>query len=211
MISMEQLIEIKTVPIEFEYKVQHAKLEYADSTQPSYNLTRANGSFHVTHQYPRIHIDTTELRSSMNLKSVFRSTADAAEEGMQAAMEATSQIAEEGNALMNIQDGMDVATLIQNEAMDQYQSSLDSITTAIPSVPADISWDPGQLSIQYNADKLAFDWRTSDKVEKSFTPAKIDFLVKQYAHIEFKYLGKPMYIPPSASPDYKPPKMDVSA
>lgn len=208
---MEQLLEINTVPLEFEYKMQHAKLEYADSTQPSYNLTRMNGSYNVTHQYPRIHIDTTELRSSMNLKSVFRSTADAAEEGMQAAMEATSQIAEEGNALMNIQDGMDVATLIQNEAMDRYQSSLDSVTAAIPSVPADISWEPGQLSIQYDTDKLAFDWRTSNNIEKSFTPAKFELYVKQYAHIEFKFLGKPNYVPPSASPDYVPPKMDVSA
>lgn len=204
-------MEIKTVPIEFEYKVQHARLEYSSATQPSYNLTRMSGSYEVNHQYPRIHIDTTELRNSMNLKSVFRSEADAAEAGMQAAMEATSRIAEEGNALMNIQDGMDVATLIQNEAMEQYESAFNTVTAAIPSVPADISWEPGRLSVQYETDKLAFDWRTSDKVEKAFTPAKIEFHVKQYAHIEFNYLGKPNYVPPSASPDYEPPQMDVSA
>lgn len=206
---MEQLIEIQTVPLVLEYKTQDAKLDYS-AVKPSYDMTRVNGTLEISHQYPRLHIDTTELRNSMNLKTPSRFAQDNAEAGMQAAMEATSRIAEEGNAIMNTQDGMNFATLIFNNTMQEYQNSMDCTMAAMPSVPADVSWDPGQFSLQYSADKLVFDWNTQ-KAEAKFVPANIEFQVKQYAKIEFIYHGKPVYVPPSASPDYQPKKMDISA
>jgi hypothetical protein len=91
------------------------------------------------------------------------------------------------------------------------QSSLDTALAFLPSVPAEISWEPQQLSMKYEMDKLSFVWRTSQQPDMQYTPASIEYHVKQYPKLEIEYIGKPMYVPPSASPDYVPPKLDMTA
>ena len=68
-----------------------------------------------------------------------------------------------------------------------------------------------QLKNQYEIDRQSYDWIAENKPKVKFTPASVEFLVKEYAHLEVKFLGKPQYVPPSASPDYKPPELNVSA
>ena len=147
----------------------------------------------------------------MGLKSVFRASEESAQSGMEAAMSATARIAREGNMLMDIQNGMNIPTIEENNYFQRVQNSIETVMAAIPSVPANISWEPQQLSMQYEADKLRFQWRTQNKVQMEFTPASVDFLVKEYPHLEIEYVGKPLYVPPSASPDYEPPALDVTA
>ena len=100
---------------------------------------------------------------------------------------------------------------IADIAYQNMQNNYESVMTFLPSVPANINWDPQQLSMQYEMDKLSFDWRTSQQPDMQFTPASIEYHVKQYPKIEIEYVGKPTYVPPSASPDYVPPKLDMTA
>lgn len=204
---MEQLLQMRTTPIVMEMTVNRARLEVS-SEQPSYTMTRDKGSLQIQHSNPKLNIDTYEARSSMNLKSCVRSVQDFAAEGMQAAYEATGRIAEEGDMLMNIQNK---GNTIGEIAYQNMQPNLDTVLAFLPSVPADISWEPQQLSMQYEMDRLSFDWRTQQKPEMQFTPASVEFHVKQYPKLEIEYVGKPLYVPPSASPDYVPPKLDMTA
>ncbi len=204
---MEQLLQMRTTPIVMEMTVNRAKLEVS-SEQPSYTMTRNKGSLQIQHSNPKLNIDTYEARSSMNLKSCARSVQDFAAEGMQAAYEATGRIAEEGDMLMNIQNK---GNTIGEIAYQNMQPNLDTVLAFLPSVPADISWEPQQLSMQYEMDRLSFDWRTQQQPEMQYTPASVEFHVKQYPKLEIEYVGKPLYVPPSASPDYVPPKLDMTA
>lgn len=204
---MEQLIQIHTVPIVLEMTVSRARLEMS-SNQPSYDMTRSKGSFEIEHSYPKLNIDTYEARSSMGLKTCARSVQDYGTDSVQAGYDATAKIAEEGNMLMDIQNK---SNSIAEIAYQNMQNNYESVMTFLPSVPANINWDPQQLSMQYEMDKLSFDWRTSQKPEMEFTPASIEYHVKQYPKIEIEYVGKPVYVPPSASPDYVPPKLDMTA
>lgn len=204
---MEQLLQMRTTPIVMEMTVNRAKLEVS-SEQPSYTMTRNKGSLQIQHSNPKLNIDTYEARSSMNLKSCARSVQDFAAEGMQAAYEATGRIAEEGDMLMNIQNR---GNTIGEIAYQNMQPNLDTVLAFLPSVPADISWEPQQLSMQYEMDRLSFDWRTQQQPEMQYTPASVEFHIKQYPKLEIEYVGKPLYVPPSASPDYVPPKLDMTA
>jgi hypothetical protein len=204
---MEQLLQMRTTPIVLEMTINKAKLEVS-SEQPSHTMTRTKGSLQIEHTNPKLNIDTYEARSSMDLKTFARSVQDFAAAGMQAAYEATGRIAEEGTMLMNIQNK---GNTIGEIAYQNMQSSLDTALAFLPSVPAEISWEPQQLSMKYEMDKLSFDWRTSQQPDMQFTPASIEYHVKQYPKLEIEYVGKPMYVPPSASPDYVPPKLDMTA
>lgn len=78
----------------------------------------------------------------------------------------------------------------------------------LPNAPADISWTGGELDIQFEMDKLNFDWRMG-QMEFTFVPGDIEFTVTQRPDVIVKYVGGPLYVPPSSDPDYEP--IDVKA
>ena len=41
----------------------------------------------------------------------------------------------------------------------------------LPSVPPEITWDPGEMHIRYEMDKLNFDWRMNEP-QFEFTPSR---------------------------------------
>ena len=78
----------------------------------------------------------------------------------------------------------------------------------IPKADVEMTTEDGDIKIQYEMDKLNFDWKI-DKGEFKFTPGDIEISVAQQPDVIIKYLGGPIYVPPSAAPDYQP--IDVKA
>ena len=78
----------------------------------------------------------------------------------------------------------------------------------LPEGGADLSWEGGELSIQYEMDKLNFDWRMN-QMQFTFVPGDIEFTMTQRPDVIIKYVGGPLYVPPSADPEYEP--VDVKA
>ena len=78
----------------------------------------------------------------------------------------------------------------------------------LPEGGADLSWEGGEMSIRYEMDKLNFDWRMKN-MQFTFTPGDIEFTMTQRPEVIIKYVGGPLYVPPSADPDYEP--VDVKA
>ena len=64
------------------------------------------------------------------------------------------------------------------------------------------------MSIRYEMDKLNFDWKFSQG-DFEFTPGDIEFTMTQRPEVIIKYIGGPIYVPPSSDPDYEP--VDVQA
>ena len=61
---MEQLLEIKTIPIKYELKVQNASLEYQNSTA-EVEISRNKGGMKIKSRPIKLHIDTYEARNSV--------------------------------------------------------------------------------------------------------------------------------------------------
>lgn len=201
---MEQLLAIKNIPISFEMKIHNAKLEMSSDAPTQQGIVDFN---YLTPYQSKIHTDARIFGSKIKEEVAAFTAPHSKESGILASMDATTKLAKEGNLFMNTKEN---SITLGSLAIQHVQPTLQS-TIGIPSLPTNFDWDSQQLSAQYETDKKNYDWLSQNKTKLKFTPASVEFVVKEYAHVEFKYLGKPQYVPPSASPDYVPPKLNVTA
>lgn len=193
------LIEIKTVPIEIEMKVTDAKLEYARGTA-DLEISRNEGGLHIKSRPIRLNMDTFEARNSI-VPTPARSISQNADKGQQAAYEATAAYARQGKILLNAKVGQDA--IAQIAAQQQSQNVMTNVGIKfLPSVAPEMNWDAGEMQIRYEMDKLNFDWRMNNPTFE-FTPGDIQISVTQQPNVEIKYVGGPLYVPPSSDPNYE--------
>ena len=170
---MYPLIEIKTVPIEIEMKVSHAKLEYTRGTA-DLEISRNEGGLSIKSRPIKLNIDTFEARNSI-VPTAMRSQQQAAQKGQQASYTATATYAQHGQMFLDAKIGQNVIGQIATEStMKNYHPN--SGIEFLPSVPAEITWDPAEMSIRYEMDKLNFDWRVNQP-QFEFTPGDIEISV----------------------------------
>lgn len=203
---MNRLIEITSVPIEIEMKTSHAKLEYTKASA-DLEISRNKGGLSIKSRPIRLNIDTFEMRSSVT-PTAAQNIQQNAQRGQQAAYQATATYAHQGDLLLKAKmDGSDPLAQYAFTALSpdmNAQPGLDFIPNAGP----DISWDPGELNIRFEMDKLNFDWRLN-QTQFEFVPGDIEITIKQQPDVIIKYIGGPIYVPPSADPNYEP--VDVQA
>ena len=201
---MKPLIEITTVPIQIEMKTTNAKLEYARGTAEM-EVSRDKGGLQIKSRPIRVNIDTFEARNSITPTAV-RSIEQAAQKGRQAAYTATATIAHQVKLMMETKLGEEVITKF---AKDAYKENIRDVgLDFLPSVPPEITWDVGEMNIRYEMDKLNFDWKIGGG-SFEFTPGDIEFTVTQRPEVLIKYVGGPIYVPPSSDPNYEP--IDIKA
>lgn len=202
---MTPLIEIKNVPIEIEMKISHAKLEHTRGTA-DLEISRDKGGLSIRTKPIRVNIDTFEARNS-----VFPTTATSIEQqanlGKQAVYEATATYAQQGQLLLNAKIGQELVTQFAAEStMKDVKTNIG--IDFIPKTGAEITWDPGELNIRFEMDKVNFDWRMNQP-QFEFTPGDIELSVTQRPDVVITYVGGPIYVPRSADPNYTP--IDVEA
>ena len=201
---MEPLIEITTVPIEIQMKVTNARLEYARGTA-QVEISRSKGGLSIRSQPIRVNIDTFEARSSV-VPTTPQIIQQQAQRGMQGAYQATAVIAREGRMMMEAKIHQDV--IPQLAAQDSRGEPVNTNIRFLPSAAPDISWDGGEMNIRYEMDKLNFDWRMN-QMNFTFVPGDIEFTMTQRPDVVIKYVGGPLYVPPSSDPDYEPVDVKV--
>lgn len=202
---MKPLIEITTVPIQIEMKVNHANLKYARGTADM-EVSRDKGGLHIKSQPIRVNLDTFEARNSV-LPTPATSIKQAAQKGHQTVYEATAAYARQGRMKMETKVGEDVISQIAASSTGVGQDVNVNIEF-LPKTGPEITWQGGQMDINYEMDKLNFDWKMQ-KMQFEFTPGDIEISVKQRPEVIIKYVGGPLYVPPSADPDYEPTDVEV--
>lgn len=201
---MKPLIEITTVPIQIEMKTTNAKLEYARGTAEM-EISRDKGGLNIKSRPIRVNIDTFEARNSIT-PTLARSLEQGAQKGQQAAYQATATYAQQGKLMMETKLGEEVITKFSRESL--MKNVKDVGLTFLPSTGPEITWDVGEMNIRYEMDKLNFDWRMNEP-KFEFTPGDIELSVTQRPDVIIKYVGGPLYVPPSSDPNYEP--VDVEA
>ena len=202
---MKPLIEITTVPIQIEMKTTNAKLEYARGTAEM-EISREKNGLQIKSRPIKVNIDTFEARNSLS-PTLARYLQQSAEKGRQASYEATATYARQGQLLLETQVGEELITQFSEEAMMKDVKTNVGLDF-LPKGGAEITWDPGELNIRYEMDKLNIDWRMGTG-DFEFTPGDIEFTVTQRPDVVIKYIGGPIYVPPSSDPNYEP--VDVKA
>lgn len=195
---IEPLLEIKTIPMSLEMKINKARYEIA-TTDASFEMTRSKGGLQMQMKTAKLRIDTVEARYTAGIKSAMRSVSDYAKRGIQAGYKATATYAREGNLMLdiNIMDNP-----IPEIAMRKFISDVSFNLGFIPSVGPDISYEEGEISMKFIMDDLKFDWNI-ERPKINFIPGSIEFIISEYPGVEINYVGTPIFVPPSANPNNK--------
>ncbi len=202
---MKPLIEITTVPIQIEMKTTSAKLEYARGTAEM-EITREKNGLQIKSRPIKVNIDTYEARNSVT-PTIARYLEQGAQKGQQAAYEATATYARQGQLLLETKVGEELITQFAEEAMMKDVKTNVGLEF-LPKTGPEITWDPGEMNIRYEMDKMAIDWKLNEG-SFEFTPGDIEFTIAQRPDVVIKYIGGPIYVPPSADPNYEP--VDIKA
>lgn len=202
---MKPLIEITTVPIQIEMKTTNAKLEYARGTAEM-EISREKNGLSIKSRPIKVNIDTYEARNSLT-PTIARYLEQGAQKGQQAAYEATATYARQGQLMVETKLGEELITKFAGEAMMKDVKTNVGLDF-LPDPGPEITWDPGEMNIRYEMDKLNFDWKIGGG-SFEFTPGDIELTVTQRPEVIIKYIGGPIYVPPSADPNYEP--VDVRA
>lgn len=195
-----QLLKITSVPLEYEIHTEAARLEMKQAQNPSHVMTKNPSGWTMHARNIQVRMDTTELRASLNMHNSMDFARYYGSQGRQAAYQAVGEAVQFGNQMQQIQDGVSIGQIIRQRLLQQPET----YTTFLPSAGTDISWQPAQLDKQYNPGSLEFDWQIMQN-QMNFIPGKFQFEITQYPDVRVEYLGKPAYVPPSASPDYVEP------
>ncbi|MXP73954.1 hypothetical protein GN277_00380 [Lachnospiraceae bacterium WCA-9-b2] len=201
---MNQLIRITTVPIQYELKVNNARLEYSRA-KAELEISRNDGGLSIKSRPVKLNLDATEARNSV-VPTTARSVAQTAQAGKEAAYSATAQLVQEGKLLLKADIGQDVIGQIMQQrtapATGEFQLGFT------PSAPVDINYEAADLTINYEMDKLNFDLKVANG-NFEFIPGNIEMSITQHPDVVIEYVGGPLYVPPSADPNYEP--IDVRA
>ena len=198
---MYPLIEIKTVPIEIKMKTTNASLEYVRGTAEMELSRSDNGGLNIKSRPIKVDMDAFKPRGGGGAmpRGIPQSGGGAQ------TYQATAIYARQGQEMM-----LDARLNQQNLTMPQGvaapQVSANTVET-LPQMMGDALTD-GSMEIRYEMEKLNFDWKL-DQGEFKFTPGDIEITVEQHPSVTIKYIGGPIYVPPSSDPNYEP--VDVKA
>lgn len=201
------LLQITTIPIQIEIKVTNAKYEPAeDDILPKANITTKNGEFVMETEPMKINIDTYEARKSLGYGHMTDGDLmqKKAQEGFSIAFQGTAKIASEGNQLAR---GMSASEIAINNA--RAGATIDTIMEFLPKENAQITFDEGTLNIEYQMGGQEIDWDVMPQLPMKFIPGNVEFIIRERPRVEIEYVGDPIYIPPSANPNYKPSPFDI--
>lgn len=205
---MEQLLEIKTIPIKYELKVQNAALEYQNSTA-EVEISRDKGGMKIKSRPIKLHLDTYEARNSV-VPTTKTMISQNVQKGQSAAYSATASFVKEGQIMLKAKMGEGGEVLNQIFAERTAEPTGEFNLDFIPKGGANIDWEAPEFNIEYQMDKLNFDTKI-EKGDIQFIPGNIELSILQYPDIEIKYVGGPIYVPPSASEMFEGHQVDVQA
>lgn len=205
---MEQLLEIKTIPIKYELKVNHASLEYQNSTA-EVEISRDKGGMKIKSRPIKLQLDTYEARNSV-VPTTKTMISQKAQQGKSVAYNATANYGREGRLLLNAKVGQGAEVLNQIFAERTAEPTGDFVLDFIPKTGPNIEWEEPEFNIEYQMDKLNFDTKVQ-KGDIQFIPGNIELSILQYPDIEIEYIGGPIYVPPSAAEIFEGHQVDVEA
>lgn len=184
---MDQLIKITTVPIQYELKVNNARLEYSRSSA-ELEIHKNDGGLSIKSRPVKLNLDSFNARNSV-VPTTVTSVKQAASKGQQAAYSATAQMAQEGQLLLKADIGQDVIGQILQQRTAQPTGEFQLGFT--PSAPVDIDYEAPDLTINYEMDKLNFDLKVANG-NFEFIPGDIEMSITQRPQVLIEYVGGPI-------------------
>jgi hypothetical protein len=175
---MENLITIETIPIEIEF-VEKEPLHLSSVHNAQFEVKQADGQQQIQSKPIRIAIqDSFEPSQSYNWEN--------------STYTVTSKLDSDGNLQLNLslEDGEAKAIRFK-----QVNRSIDSMSSQAKGI------ESGSMQMSIPMTSLSSGMPDTS----NFLPPDLELVVTQRPQVVIKYIGGPIYVPPSADPNYIPP------
>jgi hypothetical protein len=178
-------IRLQSTFAKIDIHTQNAQLTIE---QPPAELTieQPKAEMEVVKIPSRLTIDQTKARADVDLKSAPQRIAEAAQEGQQAVLEGIARRAQEGDQLMQIENG---GNPIAEQAKQHH---------FVPEHEFGIGWIPSAGSVQINYDPGSTDinWKINKPIINSqahkpiinYYPGKVDISMQQYQSLNVDFV-----------------------
>ena len=206
---MEPLLKITNIPLEYEMTIHHARLERSQSSPPLVEMSRQRGGLSVNSRPAKLLLDTYEARASL-VPTTRRAISQNAQRGLQAAGEAAQSYAREASMMKWSKPGEGGAMLDQVLAQRTQLPTGEFQLGFIPSTGAEITYQPGSISMDYQMVRLMFNLKLNNGTVE-YIPGSIEFVITQWPDVQIEYMGRPVYVPPSAAERFDGEAMDLTA
>ncbi|MBF4694505.1 DUF6470 family protein [Fusibacter ferrireducens] len=181
-------IEINTTPMIIDWNVKQGNLEQSGNGKKVLSLETQEPELEMESEQPKISIDQTECFSEVGLKNIKAFMDDAVSYGMQALQLGIDRIVQDGNSWSDIHINNDpIPDQAERNAYELFQHEFNyaGIPTSRPKIElikGDINYNVkrGQVSNQTQ----------SEKVKMDYTPWEVNYFVKQYSSIQFRFQRK---------------------
>jgi len=151
-----------------------------------FNLRATDPKIHIQQEDPVLHIDQSQCFAEAGLKSSRQLSQYYANKGKQTALRAAAQIADEGRAMANIQNGVIISKLAQKKSKPKETSyNFDMIPKSRP----EINIQRGRIDINYEKGNISLHspYRGTDI---SYNKGNTNIYLKQKDYINIEYIGK---------------------
>ena len=109
------------------------------------------------------------------------------------------------NTMTRLRRDEEVTLTVLNRICSTLEVDIGDIMEFLPKEGADITFDEGKLNIEYQMGTQDFDWDLKPDLPMEFIPGNVELIVRDRPRVEIEYIGGPIYVPPSANPNYEPP------
>lgn len=196
-----QLIRIETTPMKYEIRTEPARLEMQDAIkQASSKVEQRAARLDIQTKNIQVQLDSYQMRrDSFNLKSSSDFAKDSAQKGAQNIKDLISDTINTSKQLGHLEDGVTIGQIIRQKTLEHPTTPY---TLFLPNGGTEISWIPNSIEKSYTPPEMNTEWYTAQR-KLSYIPGSFSINIIQYAEVNIEYLGSPMYVPPSAAPNYE--------
>lgn len=187
---VKPLLEMKSIPMSIEYKINNARYEIVNVNVPV-EITQNNNVYEMRMEPAKLNMDKIEVEYSQVYDNSVSDVKKVSQQGNSSLYEVSSSYADKGNFKLDIKILKNTNSKI---AIKRFESDVNFNLS---------SWEPQDISLKYDFNSINFGVN-GDNSQFKFIPGNIEFIIKEYPRIEYKYLGEPIYVPESANPNYKP-------
>jgi hypothetical protein len=182
---IEMQIQMQSTPAILGITKSDARIEI-QQPQARMDFQQSKAAMEIKQTQGKLTIDQTEAWAEMNIKSVFRSTREAAAEGQQAWMQYLAKTAQEGSELMKIENGGGAiaAQAKRNGQLPKHEFGLGFVPSPFS---VKINYQPGDVQINIQPRK-AITNITAQKPSIHYQQGNVDFHLKQKNSLQFNFL-----------------------
>lgn len=178
-------LQISSQPTIIAWNRQNASLEYSKPPQQTLDIQTTKPLLEIQTTKPQIIIDQSAAFADANLKNVKAFRDDANAYSQEVLAKGIDRIVSQGNDFINIHIKSDpIPDHAIYNAFEMFEKSF--VYGVMPQSGPEISLDRGTVDINLIRGEVT-NQTTPQKMDFSYTPWKMEYYVKQYASINFRY------------------------